>query len=98
MLTDQTTRLIEVVSAVIFRDALDHLINCELKKHFILVVQICAFLVDADAITKGRQDKRAKCGGAKQIFQRDVFYVRQQLVGKWVEIHEIEVGHRCDDF
>ena len=68
MLTDQTTRLVEVISAVIFWDALDHLINCELEEHLILVVQICAFLVNADAITKGRQDERTKCGGAKQIF------------------------------
>ena len=68
MLTDQTTRLVEVISAVILGDTLDHLINCELKEHFILIVQICAVLVDADAITKGRQDEGTKCGRAKQIF------------------------------
>ena len=39
----------------------------ELKKHFILVVQVEAVLRDADAITKGRQDKGTKGGRFEQI-------------------------------
>ena len=92
---DQTHR--SNLPAVILWNALDYLINCELKKHFILVVQVETVLRDAHhyPMPTGQRDGRE--GDLSR--SESVMFSRSDssLSGSGLRFMRLETGRRCDD-
>ena len=93
MLTDQATGFGEVLTAVILWDVFDHLIDLKPQVHLLLVLEVCVFMADADTIAQGRQDEMTEARGLKEIREEDVFRSGQNLIRKWIEIHETVMSH-----